>query len=210
AACEPFSSAALRPATAPRELRSSSRAMAGNASVMTTTAKAARIGGLMKAKILLALVALGIAGGIALAVVPRPAAPEVQFAVLSGENFSTSDLRGKVVLVNFWATWCTTCIEEMPKMIGTYRKFAPRGYEMVAVAVQSDHPNAVAAFAQKRALPFKVALDGNGDIARQFGRVRITPTSFLIDKQGRVLKEYIGEPDWAEFHALVEKALASE
>jgi hypothetical protein len=55
----------------------------------------------MKAKILLALVALGIAGGIALALVPRPEAPEVQFAVLSGENFSTSDLRGKVVLVNF-------------------------------------------------------------------------------------------------------------
>ena len=163
----------------------------------------------MKAKILLAIVALGIAGAVTFALVPRPAAPEARFTALSGENFSTSDLRGKVVLVNFWATWCTTCVQEMPKMIDTYRKFAPRGYEMVAVAVQSDHPNSVAAFAQKRALPFKVALDGNGDIARQFGRVRITPTSFLIDKQGRVLKEYVGEPDWAEFHALVEKALAS-
>jgi peroxiredoxin len=97
----------------------------------------------------------------------------------------------------------------MPKMIDTYRKFAPRGYEMVAVAVQSDHPNSVAAFVQKRALPFKVALDGDGDIAKQFGRVRITPTSFLIDKNGRVLKEYIGEPDWVEFDALVEKALSS-
>ena len=163
----------------------------------------------MKAKILLAVVALGIAGAAAFALVPRPAAPEVQFTVLSGENFSTSDLRGKVVLVNFWATWCTTCVQEMPKMIDTYRKFAPRGYEMVAVAVQSDHPNSVADFTRRRALPFKVALDGNGDIARQFGRVSITPTSFLIDKQGRVLKEYIGEPDWAEFHALVEKALSS-
>jgi len=163
----------------------------------------------MKAKILLAVVALGIAGAAAFALVPRPAAPEVQFTVLSGENFSTSDLRGKVVLVNFWATWCTTCVQEMPKMIDTYRKFAPRGYEMVAVAVQSDHPNSVADFTRRRALPFKVALDGNGDIARQFGRVSITPTSFLIDKQGRVLKEYIGEPDWAEFHALVEKALDS-
>jgi peroxiredoxin len=163
----------------------------------------------MKIRILVIAIALvaGVAAAFALA--PRPAAPEVQFAVLSGENFSTSDLRGKVVLVNFWATWCTTCVQEMPKMIDTYRKFAPRGYEMVAVAVQSDHPNSVAAFAQKRALPFKVALDGNGDIARQFGRVRITPTSFLIDKKGRVLKEYIGEPDWAEFHALVEKALSS-
>jgi len=163
----------------------------------------------MKMKIVLAAVALGIAGAAAFALVPRPAAPEVQFAALSGENFSTSDLRGKVVLVNFWATWCTTCVQEMPKMIDTYRKFAPRGYEMVAVAVQSDHPNSVADFTRRRALPFKVALDGNGDIARQFGHVRITPTSFLIDKQGRVLKEYIGEPDWAEFHALVEKALDS-
>jgi peroxiredoxin len=163
----------------------------------------------MKMKIVLAVVALGIAGAAAFALVPRPAAPEVQFTALSGESFSTSDLRGKVVLVNFWATWCTTCVQEMPKMIDTYRKFAPRGYEMVAVAVQSDHPNSVADFTRRRALPFKVALDGNGDIARQFGRVRITPTSFLIDKQGRVLKEYIGEPDWAEFHALVEKALGS-
>jgi peroxiredoxin len=163
----------------------------------------------MKAKILLAALALGIAAAGAFALTTKPAAPEVRFAALSGEQFSTSDLRGKVVLVNFWATWCTTCVQEMPKMVDTYRKFAPRGYEMVAVAVQSDHPNNVAAFAQKRALPFKVALDGDGDIARQFGRVRITPTSFLIDRNGRVLKEYVGEPDWAEFHALVEKALRS-
>ena len=163
----------------------------------------------MKAKLLLAAVALGIAVAAALALAPRPAAPEVRFAALSGEQFSTSDLRGKVVLVNFWATWCTTCVQEMPKMIDTYRKFAPRRYEMVAVAMQSDHPNSVAAFTRKQALPFKVALDGDGEVARQFGRVRITPTSFLIDKNGRVLKEYIGEPDWAEFHALVEKALNS-
>jgi peroxiredoxin len=163
----------------------------------------------MKLKILVAVVALAAGIAAAVAFSPRSAAPEVRFATLSGEQFSTSDLRGKVVLVNFWATWCADCIKEMPRMIDTYRKFAPRGYEMVAVAVQSDHPNAVAAFTQKRALPFKVALDGDGDIARQFGRVRLTPTSFLIDKNGRVLKEYVGEPDWAEFHALVEKALSS-
>jgi peroxiredoxin len=168
------------------------------------------MGSLMKAKILL-VAALALAAGIAagLTLSTRSAAPEVRFATLSGEQFSTSDLRGKVVLVNFWATWCTTCVQEMPRMIDTYRKFAPRGYEMVAVAVQSDHPNSVAAFAQKRALPFKVALDGDGNIAKEFGRIRITPTSFLLDKNGRVLKEYVGEPDWAEFHALVEKALAS-
>ena len=176
---------------------------------MTAAAKAATIGLRMKVKILIAAVVLGIAAAAALAFSGKPAAPEAHFVALSGENFSTSDLRGKVVLVNFWATWCTTCVQEMPKMVDTYRKFAPRGYEMVAVAVQSDHPNSVAAYTQKQALPFKVALDGDGEIAKQFGRIRITPTSFLIDRNGRVLKEYIGEPDWAEFHALVEKALNS-
>lgn len=164
----------------------------------------------MKAKLIVAVGLVAIAAGAGFALLARhTSAPDVRFVTLSGQNFTTAELRGKVVLVNFWATWCTTCVQEMPKMIDTYRKFAPRGYEMVAVAVQSDHPNSVADFTRRRALPFKVALDGNGDIARQFGRVRITPTSFLIDKQGRVLKEYIGEPDWAEFHALVEKALGS-
>ena len=164
---------------------------------------------LMKRTLVVAAVALVLGIAASFALLQNRAAPEVRFAALSGEQFSTSDLRGKVVLVNFWATWCTTCVQEMPKFTDTYRKFAPRGYEMIAVAVQSDHPNNVAAFTQKRALPFKVALDGDGDIAKQFGRVRITPTSFLLDKNGRVLKEYIGEPDWAEFHALVEKALRS-
>jgi peroxiredoxin len=138
-----------------------------------------------------------------------PVAPEARFITLGGETLSTSQLRGKVVLVEFWATTCGICIKSMPRWADTYRRFAPQGFEMVAVAMQSDHPNNVAAFAQKRALPFKVALDGDGDIAKQFGRVRTTPTSFLIDRNGRVLKKYLGEPDWADFHALVEKALRS-
>jgi peroxiredoxin len=71
-----------------------------------------------------------------------------------------------------------------------------------------DHPNQVAQFAITRKLPFKVALDGDGAIAKGFGDIRATPTSFLIDRKGRVLKQYLGEPEWAEFHALVERALA--
>ena len=65
----------------------------------------------------------------------------------------------------------------------------------------------LAAVVQRRALPFKVALDGSGAVARSFGNVRVTPTTFLIDRQGRIVKHYLGEPDWGEFHALVEKAL---
>lgn len=137
----------------------------------------------------------------------RSAAPQVNFATLSGETLATADLRGKVLLVSFWATSCVACVKEMPRMVETYKKFAPRGYEMIAVAMSYDHPNQVAEFAQRHALPFKVAVDGSGDIARGFGNVRVTPTAFLIDRQGGVVKQYLGEPDWGEFHALVEKAL---
>jgi glutathione peroxidase-family protein len=83
----------------------------------------------------------------------------------------------------------------MPKIVATHNKFAPRGYETIAVAVRRDHPGRVAQFAASRAM--------------RFGDVRFTPMSFLIDRQGRVLKRYRGEPDWAEFHRIVERALAS-
>ena len=75
------------------------------------------------------------------------------------------------------------------------------------MAMSYDHPNQVAQFAQERALPFKVALDGDGSIARAFGDVRATPTSFLIDRRGRILKAYLGEPDWRDLYTMVRTAL---
>ena len=162
----------------------------------------------MRAKITFGVLVTAIALAAAFLFYPRKAAPEVRFATLSGETFSTSELRGKVVLVNFWATYCGSCLKELPKLVETHRKFAPRGYETVAVAVRKDHPERVAALAASHALPFRVTFDGSGEAARGFGNVRITPTSFLIDREGRVLKRYVGEPDWVEFHQLVERALA--
>jgi peroxiredoxin len=163
----------------------------------------------MQKKLIVAVAALAIAAGAGVAVFTRSAAaPDVRFITLSGRSLSTADLRGKVVLVNFWATSCVACVEEMPRMEAAWRKFSPRGYEMVAVAMSYDHPNLVADFAQKRALPFQVALDTDGAAARSFGNVNATPTTFLLDRRGRIVKRYLGEPDWAEFNALVERALA--
>jgi len=125
----------------------------------------------MRKKLIVAVAALAIAAGAGVAVLTRPdAAPDVRFVTLSGQNLSTAALRGKVVLVNFWATSCVACVEEMPKMVEAWTKFSPRGYEMVAVAMSYDHPNLVADFARKRALPFQVALDADGAVARGFGR----------------------------------------
>jgi peroxiredoxin len=164
---------------------------------------------LMKAKITFGLVALAIAIAAFLFLFPRQSAPEVRFVALSGENFSTSDLRGKVVVVNFWATYCGPCLKEMPHMVETHRKFAARGYETVAVAVRRDNPLEVARLVESRALPFRIALDSSGEVAREFGKVRITPTLVVIGRDGTVLQRYVGKTDWAELHRLLERALSS-
>ena len=154
---------------------------------------------------LAAIVVVTVAGWLILS--QKQAAPDVTVATLKGEKLSLSQLHGKVVLVNFWATSCTTCVGEMPKMVETYNTFAPRGYEMVAVAMDYDRPDYVLNYATRNNLPFTVALDLKGDAAQAFGGVRLTPTSFLIDKQGRIVQQYLGEPDFPKLHALVDQLL---
>ena len=135
-------------------------------------------------------------------------APAVTFIGINGEKISPESLRGKVVMVNFWATSCTTCVGEMPKMIATYNKYKAQGLEFVAVAMKYDPPNYVLNFAETRQLPFKVALDVTGDAAKAYGDVTLTPTTFVIDKQGKIIKRYVGEPEFESLHKLLEKALA--
>jgi peroxiredoxin len=153
-----------------------------------------------------ALVAIGTLMFV-LTMIQPGTAPEVQFNTIKGERITTSELRGKVVLVNFWATDCEICVREMPKIVATHRKFAPRGFETIAVAMRYDPPNFVVNYADKNALPFKVALDVNGELAQRFGNVSLTPTTFVIAKDGRIVKQYLGEPDFDALHALLEKEL---
>lgn len=138
-----------------------------------------------------------------------PAAPDVAFTTLKGQKQRLADLRGKVVLVNFWATSCTTCVSEMPKMVETYQKYHTQGYEMVAVAMSYDRPDYVINFAETRQLPFTVTLDVQGAFAKSFGDVKLTPTTYLIDKRGRIVRRYVGVPDFAQLDALLEKELES-
>lgn len=136
-------------------------------------------------------------------------APDVTFTSLTGEKITSKSLRGKVVMVNFWATSCTTCIKEMPQMVETYNKYKGNGLEFVAVAMHYDPPNYVLNYVQTRNLPFKVALDVQGNLAKSFGDVKLTPTTFVIDKEGHIIKRYVGEPEFAALHRLLEKALAT-
>jgi peroxiredoxin len=152
---------------------------------------------------------LAIAGGAYVAVFSRQQAPDVTFIGIDGQKISSQDLRGKVVMVNFWATSCTTCVKEMPQMVETYNKFKGQGLEFVAVAMSYDRPDYVLNYAATRQLPFKVALDSGGDLARQFGDVSMTPTTFVIGTDGKILKRYLGEPDFTALHALLAKSLGT-
>lgn len=153
------------------------------------------------------LATLGLVAGIA-GCGRRDPAPQFTYTLLDGTRGSSEQLRGKVLLVNFWATSCTTCVAEMPEIVQTWRKYHERGFETLAVAMSYDPPAYVANFAQSRALPFGVVIDNTGAIALGFGDVRLTPTTFVIDKRGGIVKRYVGTPDFKELHALVERLLA--
>lgn len=138
---------------------------------------------------------------------PAKAAPQVQYVSILGQQTSQTALRGQVVLVNFWATTCTICRAEMPKLVATHEKYRKQGLATVAVAMSYDPPNAIAAYTEANHLPFFVALDVDGAIARQFGDVMLTPTTFLIDKRGRIVQRFTGEPDFAALQKLIESKL---
>ena len=138
----------------------------------------------------------------------RAAAPESTFVLLDGSSQTTADLRGKVTLVNFWATSCTTCVAEMPEIIATHQKFNNRGFDTIAVAMSYDPPSYVVNFAETRKLPFKVAIDNTGAVAKAWGDVRLTPTTYIVNKRGESVKSYVGAPDFPALHQLIEKLLA--
>jgi peroxiredoxin len=149
---------------------------------------------------------LAIGSGAYLAGLAEPA-PSSTFVLLDGSTKTAKDLHGKVTLVNFWATSCVTCVAEMPKLVATWRQFHGRGYETLAVAMQYDPPAYVVNYAQTRQLPFGVAIDNTGAVARAWGDVKLTPTTFLVNRSGEIVRRYVGEPDFAELHRLIEQLL---
>ncbi|MBA4252793.1 MAG: redoxin [Comamonadaceae bacterium] len=139
---------------------------------------------------------------------PSNAAPASRFLLLDGSTVTDADLRGQVTLINFWATTCVTCVQKMPDLVALYQRHRERGFDTIAVAMSHDPPEWVANFARTRQLPFKVALDHNGALARDWGEVRLTPTTFVLDRQARIVKRYLGPTDATALNAFVEGLLA--
>ncbi|QIL70584.1 TlpA family protein disulfide reductase [Diaphorobacter sp. HDW4B] len=135
-------------------------------------------------------------------------APQSTFVLLDGSTKTTEQMKGRVTLVNFWATSCTTCVAEMPEIVSTYQKYKDKGFDTLAVAMQYDPPAYVVNYAESRKLPFQIAIDNTGANAKAWGDVKLTPSTFIVDKQGKIVKSFLGAPDFAELHKLIEKLLA--
>ncbi|MGZ5847908.1 MAG: TlpA family protein disulfide reductase [Ramlibacter sp.] len=161
-----------------------------------------------KALIGIGVAALVAAGAAVYLTTGSTAAPASTFVLLDGSKKTTADLKGRVTLVNFWATSCVTCVGEMPKIVATYDKYKDRGYDTLAVAMSYDPPAYVVNYTETRKLPFQVAIDNTGAVAKAWGDVQLTPTTFVVDKKGESVKRSVGEPNFAELHQLIEKLLA--
>lgn len=158
-------------------------------------------------KLLLPLLGAGLLIGLWLTLGSPERAPQASFTTLEGKRITLSDLKGRVVLVNFWATSCPGCIAEMPKLVESYKKHQPQGFEVIAVAMSYDPPSHVVNYAKKNGLPFPVVLDSDSTLAMAFGNVQVTPTAFIIDPMGNVAQRVMGELDFPALHALLDEKL---
>ena len=118
-------------------------------------------------------------------------APAFELTTLDGRHVTLQSLRGQVVLVNFWATWCPPCRVEMPGFQKVYERYASQGFTIVGVATDIGGSDKVRHFLSDRGVTYPVAM-ANGAIVRDFGGVHMLPTSFLIDRQGRIRNQVRG------------------
>ena len=120
-------------------------------------------------------------------------APDINLSLLDGRQISLGELLGKPVLITFWATSCLSCKKEIPHLIELHRDFASGGLEIIAIAMAYDPPSQILSFSKRKHLPYAIALDIHGEAARAFGKVAVTPTSFLISPDGNIAYRKPGE-----------------
>ncbi|MCG6550909.1 MAG: TlpA family protein disulfide reductase [Candidatus Magnetominusculus sp. LBB02] len=124
-------------------------------------------------------------------------APNFTLKTLDGKDFSFSTLRGKAVLINFWATWCQPCVDELPSMNKLYLKYKQQGFEVVAVGLDNS-PAKVKKFVANNPLNFTVLSDPDKRVAKKLYKVMAQPTSYLISREGKIVKKYFGGMNWSD------------
>ena len=134
----------------------------------------------------------------------RTQSPDVTFTTITGKKIALKDLRGKPVIVTFWATDCPGCIKEIPDLIDLYTQYHKQGLEIIAVAMYYDPPNHVITLTEVLQLPYNVALDLNAEFAHAFSDVQLTPSTFLIGPDGLIALKITGAFNLAEMKNRIE------
>ena len=189
---------------------------------MTIVPKSHRIRGLATVAILVA-VGAGILHGASRGSAQRPApaasthendawtgkpAPAFLLNTLGGRGVKLSDYRGKVVLLNFWATWCAPCRVEMPWLVDFYSLYQAQGLEIVGVSVDDDARDKVAAFVHARNVNYTIVLKDEG-VADAYGGLRFLPQSFFIGRDGNIVKQTFGVRGKEDFENDIRQALGT-
>ena len=135
----------------------------------------------------------------------RPA-PDFSLTDLSGSRLTLTQYRGKVVLLDFWATWCAPCKEEIPHFIEMQNRYGPRGLQVIGISMDDDEPP-IRAFQQQFKMNYPVAR-GSAELATQYGGVLGLPITFIIDRDGRIVSRHIGQTKPEVFESEIQKLLA--
>ncbi len=134
--------------------------------------------------------------------------PDITVTTLQGQEMRLTELRGRPLLVTFWASTCNGCLREMPHLTALYRELAPRGLEVLGIAMSYDPPNRVVEVSKARQIPYPLALDIDNTAATAFGDVSVTPSTFLIAPDGQVVLQQNGALDMGAVRARILDMLA--
>ncbi len=118
-------------------------------------------------------------------------APDFSLRTLDGRQVKLSDYRGKIVILDFWATWCKPCKLELPHFIELYKEFGREDLEIIGVSLDRTGTGELAAFVKEWEIPYVIVL-GTGQVVQDYGEIRGIPTTFVIDRQGNVFRKYVG------------------
>ena len=133
-------------------------------------------------------------------------APNFSLTTGDGKKVDLSKLKGKVVVVNFWATWCGPCRSEIPGMLEVYDKYKSKGLEIVGISLDRDGWKVVTPYVEKTKMTYPVVL-GNEDLVRAYGGIEAIPTTFIVDKKGNIAEKHIGYMSKDSFEKKVKKVL---